>query len=112
MNAWLLKNGCVPINHLMEDAATAEIARTQLWQWVYHHVSVENATEGPSSKVLTPEYFLEILKSRLTVLKDASKSMHMARDILEKLVLSKECPDFLTLECYPHICSLPLNSKL
>ena len=29
-------NGCIPINNLMEDAATAEIARVQLWQWVYH----------------------------------------------------------------------------
>ena len=34
--AWVSGNGCVPINHLMEDAATAEIARMQLWQWVYH----------------------------------------------------------------------------
>lgn len=32
--AWISGNGCVPINHLMEDAATAEIARVQLWQWV------------------------------------------------------------------------------
>ncbi len=34
--AWLSGNGCVPINYLMEDAATAEIARMQLWQWCYH----------------------------------------------------------------------------
>ncbi|KAF9511716.1 hypothetical protein BS47DRAFT_1394948 [Hydnum rufescens UP504] len=34
--AWVSGNGCIPINHLMEDAATAEIARVQLWQWVYH----------------------------------------------------------------------------
>lgn len=32
--AWLAGNGCIPLNHLMEDAATAEIARVQLWQWV------------------------------------------------------------------------------
>src|SRR5690606_7307097 len=34
--AWLDGNGCVPIHHLMEDAATAEIARAQLWQWLHH----------------------------------------------------------------------------
>ena len=34
MAAWLAGNGCIPLNHLMEDAATAEIARVQLWQWV------------------------------------------------------------------------------
>ena len=34
--AWLGGNGCVPINHLMEDAATAEIARAQIWQWIHH----------------------------------------------------------------------------
>ncbi|MGI9202436.1 MAG: malate synthase A, partial [Woeseiaceae bacterium] len=34
--AWLGGNGCVPINHLMEDAATAEISRAQIWQWVHH----------------------------------------------------------------------------
>lgn len=34
--AWIGGNGCIPLNFLMEDAATAEIARVQLWQWVYH----------------------------------------------------------------------------
>ena len=34
--AWVSGNGCIPINNLMEDAATAEISRVQLWEWVYH----------------------------------------------------------------------------
>jgi len=45
--AWLDGNGCVPIHHLMEDAATAEIARTQLWQWL-HHAEVPAGREAAS----------------------------------------------------------------
>ena len=43
--AWLRGNGCVPINNLMEDAATAEICRSQLWQWRKHGASI---TDGPA----------------------------------------------------------------
>lgn len=35
--AWIAGNGCIPLNYLMEDAATAEIARVQLWQWVHYN---------------------------------------------------------------------------
>ena len=40
MEAWLRGSGCVPLNHLMEDAATAEISRAQVWQWIRHDVGV------------------------------------------------------------------------
>ena len=36
LEAWLRGNGCVPLYHLMEDAATAEICRAQVWQWLHH----------------------------------------------------------------------------
>ena len=42
--AWLGGNGCVPIHHLMEDAATAEISRAQLWQWARHATPLEDGT--------------------------------------------------------------------
>jgi malate synthase len=42
LESWLRGVGCVPIDHLMEDAATAEIARSQLWQWVHHHAVLED----------------------------------------------------------------------
>jgi malate synthase len=42
LHAWLAGNGCVPINHLMEDAATAEICRAQLWQWQKHGVRLDD----------------------------------------------------------------------
>ena len=40
LEAWLEGRGCVPIDHLMEDAATAEISRSQIWQWIHHGVSL------------------------------------------------------------------------
>src|SRR5690606_11011051 len=42
MAAWLAGNGCVPINNLMEDAATAEISRAQLWQWIRHSAALDD----------------------------------------------------------------------
>lgn len=42
LNAWLNGNGCVPINNLMEDAATAEISRAQIWQWIKYKVYLSN----------------------------------------------------------------------
>lgn len=57
--AWLGGNGCVPINHLMEDAATAEISRAQLWQWVHHATGIldegQNITYGMFRSLLREE---------------------------------------------------------
>ena len=44
VEAWLLGNGCVPLYNLMEDAATAEISRSQLWQWLKHESCLDNGT--------------------------------------------------------------------
>ena len=42
LEAWLGGMGCVPLHNLMEDAATAEIGRTQVWQWIHHKASLDN----------------------------------------------------------------------
>ena len=55
MEGWLRGIGCVPINYLMEDAATAEVSRSQLWQWVKHGVSIEGG------KKIDKEYALKLL---------------------------------------------------
>ena len=55
MEGWLRGVGCVPINYLMEDAATAEVSRSQLWQWVKHGVSIEGG------KKIDKDYALNIL---------------------------------------------------
>jgi len=59
LEAWLGGNGCVPLYHLMEDAATAEICRAQLWQWLRHGA---RTAEG---RAITPTYFHELLTEEL-----------------------------------------------
>ena len=50
LEAWLGGNGCVPLYHLMEDAATAEICRAQLWQWLQHEArTVDGAPDLPGA---------------------------------------------------------------
>ena len=53
MAAWLGGNGCIPLNHLMEDAATAEIARVQLWQWVKAGVRTKDTGDLISIRYLS-----------------------------------------------------------
>jgi len=55
LEAWLRGNGCVPIYDLMEDAATAEISRSQLWQWVHYRAKMDDG------RAVTPELFEQIL---------------------------------------------------
>lgn len=58
MEGWLRGVGCVPINYLMEDAATAEVSRSQLWQWVRHGVATDKGTK------VTKEYALRLLNEQ------------------------------------------------
>ena len=105
MESWLNGNGCIPINHLMEDAATAEISRTQLWQWLKHAVSVKTS---PTSYIrLTKNIFMQYLEEVSLELKLTSSTGILARNKLAQLLVSAEaesiCPDFLTSACYDDI---------
>lgn len=92
--AWLNGNGCVPIHNLMEDAATAEIARTQLWQWVHHpNAKLDNGTH------ITRELFRTYLEQEQEAL-PGSRSLQQASIILQELVEGAQMPDFLTLGAY------------
>ncbi|KAJ1563794.1 hypothetical protein HK096_010976, partial [Nowakowskiella sp. JEL0078] len=71
MEAWLRGNGCVPIHNLMEDAATAEISRSQLWQWVRHHAKTSDG------KVITPEWMAILLDEELLKIKVALGERYM-----------------------------------
>ena len=89
--AWLRGQGCVPLDGLMEDAATAEISRSQLWQWRRHGASLACGTR------VTAE-LLEDELSALTTPETADAAV-----LLSELVLADECADFLTLAAYPHV---------
>ena len=93
MEAWLRGQGCVPIDNLMEDAATAEISRAQLWQWIRHP---DGKTEDGAK--ITAQRVSELLRAaekRYPGEKTAS-----AREILERIVTEDRFTEFLTLPAY------------
>jgi malate synthase len=99
--AWLAGNGCVPINHLMEDAATAEIARAQLWQWT-HHVDVRLDDGRSISTGLVDEVRAEETAVLLGAARDQAARRHIetASSLLKKLVSAETFVEFLTLDAY------------
>ncbi len=105
MAAWLSGNGCVPINNLMEDAATAEIARTQLWQWGHHdNVTMDDGRE--ITLALIAEWFpeeLEAIKAQLGDAVYASGNFQKAADLLLELINDTTYCEFLTLPAYERL---------
>jgi malate synthase len=102
--SWLAGNGCVPINHLMEDAATAEIARAQLWQWTHQHdVRLDDGRELTSALV---ESLREVETKKLLADcadQDARKQVSAASALLQALTMSETFADFLTLDAYQEL---------
>ena len=92
LDQWINGNGCVPINHLMEDAATAEISRAQVWQWRKNHVMLD------SGKVLTDDYLSYIITSELGENRESP-----AGKLFEKFCFQDSLGDFLTLEAYEEL---------
>ena len=101
--AWLDGNGCVPIHHLMEDAATAEIARAQLWQWL-HHAGREplRLDDGSAIDFSLFERALLGLPARLGDPAQLPGGAQLAQAIalLEQLTRSDSLEEFLTIPAY------------
>jgi malate synthase len=96
--AWLDGRGAVPLYGLMEDAATAEISRAQIWQWLNQNASI--AGRQPITPALVSELIDEEV-SALVLSPEASPSLERARLVFEELCFAKDCPEFLTLAAYP-----------
>src|SRR6184192_2996517 len=103
--AWLGGSGAVPIFNLMEDAATAEISRAQVWQWIRH-------PDGKLSdgRKVTKKLFREVLTEELTKIKQAigvdrfaSGKFEIARDLFDKMTTDDEFAEFLTLPGYDEL---------
>ncbi len=99
--SWLRGNGAAGIYNLMEDAATAEISRSQLWQWLHNNVTTEEGTP------VTAETIHHIADEELARMKRefgdanfASGRFEEARQLLEAVAISDEFPEFLTLPAY------------
>jgi malate synthase len=97
--AWLGGSGAVPLYNLMEDAATAEISRTQLWQWIHHGAKLDDG------RVIDAALYRRIRDEELTSIGDRPHVAIAAR-IFDELILAEELADFLTLPAYDELLRL------
>ncbi|KAK6865076.1 malate synthase [Apiospora arundinis] len=103
MEAWIRGVGCVPINYLMEDAATAEVSRSQLWQWVRHGVTT---AEG---KRVDKAYALKLLKEQTDELAKKAPQGNkyaLAAQYFAGQVTGEDYADFLTSLLYNEITAV------
>ncbi|WP_437614401.1 malate synthase A [Erwinia sp. V71] len=101
IEAWIGGNGCVPIYGLMEDAATAEISRTSIWQWIRHQKTLENG------QPVTRELFSQMLAEEMRVIEHELGEQRFrqgrfaeAAQLMERITTESELVEFLTLPGY------------
>lgn len=102
MAAWLAGNGCVPIYNLMEDAATAEISRSQIWQWLHN-----DGTKLDDGREITPALVTTMLPAVLTDIKEMvgpdryhNGKFNEASDLFQQIILDEHYTEFMTLPAY------------
>ncbi|MCL5255337.1 MAG: malate synthase A [Gammaproteobacteria bacterium] len=102
--AWLSGKGCVPIYGLMEDAATAEISRTSIWQWIQHGKTLSDG------RVITKDLFRTMLSEEAQVVQAdvgatrwQNERFDTAQALLEKITTADELTEFLTLPGYDYL---------
>jgi malate synthase len=105
MAEWLMGSGCVPIYNLMEDAATAEISRTQIWQWVHHPKGVLD-----DGRKVTLELFRSLMQEEMQkICKQVGDECYgegkyaLAAQLFDEIISSDELDEFLTLRAYAHL---------
>jgi malate synthase len=100
---WLKGSGCVPLFNLMEDAATAEICRGQVWQWLRHEATLEDG------RTIDLPLFQSILNQETSELRaaygDLAGTLETAISMFVDLVTSDRFEEFLTLPAYQHLVS-------
>ena len=101
IEAWLRGLGAVPLYNLMEDAATAEISRAQVWQWVYHRAALADG------RAVTPELFKAVMADEMAKVAAAlgaevyrAGRFPEAEKLFRDMSLAKTCAEFLTLPAY------------
>jgi malate synthase len=105
--AWLAGNGCVPLYNLMEDAATAEISRTQIWQWRKHNVRLDSGqtVDGALISAAIADETAELKQSG-----NALPTLDEAITLFEHLCLSEQLESFLTIPAYRRLIERETNS--
>ncbi len=104
MESWLRGSGCVPINNLMEDAATVEISRSQIWQWIRHPKGI--LSDG---RKVTVELFRQLAAEELAKIKAAlgekqyaTRKFDRAAELLDAIITDEHFVEFLTLPAYKY----------
>ena len=104
IEAWLRGTGCVPLYNLMEDAATAEISRAQVWQWIRHGVRLDDG------RTIDAELCRAVLDEELAKLREAAGEeayrggrYEDAAQLFRDLIEAPTFPEFLTLPAYDMI---------
>ncbi|WP_180793921.1 malate synthase A [Vibrio parahaemolyticus] len=104
IEAWISGNGCVPIYGLMEDAATAEISRASIWQWIQHGKSLDNGQQV--TKVLFETYLqeeVEVVEQEVGEERYQAGRFEEAAQLMAKLTTSDELTNFLTVPGYDYL---------
>jgi malate synthase len=99
LEAWLGGSGAVPLYNLMEDAATAEISRTQIWQWIHHGAKLDDG------RTVDESLYRSIRSEELKSI-GARPYIDRAARIFDELILSDTLADFLTLPAYEELLKL------
>ena len=106
LEAWLDGNGCVPLYNLMEDAATAEISRAQVWQWIKHGAELEGGTKvTPALLASVIDDEMKTIESEIGSARFQGGKFTLARELFETFSTADTLEEFLTLPAYEHILS-------
>jgi malate synthase len=101
LESWLGGNGCVPLYHLMEDAATAEISRAQVWQWLHHNAELDDGrkvTEPLFAQLLDEE--MDSIREEVGAERFDNGNFDRAKQLFDQMIRDEDFTDFLTLPAY------------
>jgi malate synthase len=112
LEAWLRGSGCVPLYNLMEDAATAEISRAQVWQWLHHRARLDDGRE------VTPALVRELIAAEMDSARAEigpfgleGRRLDDAAALFERLAFSTSFEEFLTLPAYDYLLDLDRSER-
>jgi malate synthase len=100
IESWLRGNGCVPLYHLMEDAATAEISRAQVWQWLHHKATVDGVPLEKDRFARVVDEEMQRIRREVGDARFLGGRFPEARDLFVRLSTTPKFEDFLTSAAY------------
>ena len=112
--AWLRGIGCIPLNHKMEDAATAEISRAQIWQWRKHNMKTLDDSQDITLERVRSLVSEEVANRRQNLTEEQKKitKWQLAGKLVADMLTGDKLDDFLTTVCYPHILTTAYEGSI